>query len=152
MKPLMMIAALGGLVLSTEPAMAQMREKMMADANNDGKVNVAEYQKSRREFLMKYDRNNDGKVTKQEWDRGARDLRADLRMDGVEGAEKIGQGTWFQMIDANKDMVITPAEIDTMTHARFNKLDGNHDGVVDSREGARLQREAQQARRNAPKG
>lgn len=98
---------------------------------------------------MKYDGNKDGRITDTEWNRGARELRMNPQMGGVEGAELIGQGTWFQMIDANHDKVITAAEIHAMTASRFVKLDADHDGSVNSREGARLQRAAQQARRNA---
>jgi Ca2+-binding EF-hand superfamily protein len=108
--------------------------RMPADTNNDGKISLEEYQTSRRDYIMRADANKDGKVTRQEWDRAAQSLRNRLNAEGFDGADLIGKGGWFDQIDANKDGVITPAEIDVMTKARFETFDLNHDGFLDRKE------------------
>lgn len=140
MKTLKILAACAVLAGAAPPALAQYNTRLLADSDRDGKVTLTEYQGSRRAYLMKADRDGDGKVTRAEWDKRVKIVKSQVALDGVEGADKIGKGGWFEMIDADKDQVITPAEIDAMTETRFAKLDLNADGSVDRREGSRLLR------------
>ena len=77
---------------------------------------------------MKADTNHDGKVSRAEWDTFATAVRRDLDLGGVKGAERIGQGAWWTELDANKDGMVTPAEINEVTKAKFDQYDadGNH--------------------------
>ena len=65
-----------------------------------------------------------------------------LQEAGVEGANRVGKGGWFQAIDANKDGFVTPAEIDQVSAARFPKMDLNGDGFVDRIEAEKAGRRA----------
>lgn len=118
-------------MLAAAPALAQT-EKMLADANNDGKVSLLEYQ-NHRATLMKADRDKDGKITPSEWQRGAAYLRASLA--GSDGVELIGKGGGFQAMDTNKDNVVTEAEIRAWAAARFPMSDANKDGFISRAEG-----------------
>lgn len=112
--------------------------RLYADKNGDGQVTLAEYQTSRRDFVMAGDTNKDGKVTTAEWVKAADRVRQELELEGVDGANKIGNGGWFTIIDANKDSVLTAAEVDAMTKARFAKLDLDKNGRVTNAEAVKL--------------
>ncbi len=149
MKTLLLLGALGAL--ATFPLTAQAARPIPrsppADTNGDHKVDLQEYQTSRRDYLMAADYNKDGKVTRAEWDRKAKSIRHQLTLDGVPNADVIGHGEgWFEAVDANKDGVITPAEIDAFTGPRFATLDLNHDGYIDRKEAERLTRQAMSRR------
>jgi len=131
--------ALGLVLIGVTSAHAQ---KLLADANNDGKVTLTEYQNSRRTFLMRGDQNKDGKLSPDEWSHGAAKLRTEIRDTGTPGWSLIGKAGIFAELDANKDNAVTPAEIDTLSRARFPQFDLNHDGVVDRKEAAELDRRA----------
>lgn len=131
--------AAAALSLLASSAAAQ---ELLADANKDGKVTPQEYQDSRRTFLMRADTNKDGKITPQEWDRAAASTRMNLEERGVDHAGMVGKGGWFQAMDANKDNVVTPAEIDAYTAVRFKAHDPNGDGVITRSEAAQLERDA----------
>ena len=117
-------------------------QELLADANKDGKITPKEYQNSRSTFLMRADSNKDGKITPQEWDRAAASTRMDLEERGVDRAGLVGKGGWFQAIDANKDNLVTPAEIDAYTAMRFKAHDPNGDGVITRGEAAQLEKAA----------
>lgn len=137
MKRLVFAAALFSLMASGAAA-----QELLADANKDGKITPKEYQDSRRTFLMRSDANKDGKISADEWKRGAASTRMDLEERGVDHAGMVGKGGWFQAIDANKDGVVTSAEIDTYTAARFKARDPNGDGVITRAEAAQLEKAA----------
>jgi hypothetical protein len=133
----LVLAAALSLIASSAAAQA-----MLADADNDGKITPQEYQDSRRTFLMRADTDKDGKITPQEWERAAASTRMDLEERGVDRAGLVGKGGWFQAMDADKDNVVTPAEIDAYTAARFKAKDPNGDGVITRGEAAQLERAA----------
>ena len=63
----------------------------------------------------------------------------------MQGGDNIGKAGWWDAIDADKNHLVTPVEIDAMTARRFARFDANHDGVIDKGE-------AESARRMAMKG
>jgi hypothetical protein len=140
------VAALCGLSILAAAAMARAQalntELKPADTNKDGKVSLAEYQTSRREFLMRADADRNGQVSRAEWDRYAKTVRMDLELNGVPGAEKVGQGTWWTQLDADKNGMVTAAEIDAMTAARFARYDGDHDGFIQRAEAQKILKSA----------
>ncbi|WP_293399868.1 hypothetical protein [Phenylobacterium sp.] len=142
MNRLILAAAFALLASGSLLATAAAAQELLADANKDGKITPQEYQDSRRKFLMRADTNKDGKITPQEWDRAAASTRMDLEERGVDRAGLVGKGGWFQAMDANKDNLVTPAEIDAYTAARFKAKDPNGDGVITRGEAAQLEKAA----------
>ena len=126
-------------LLAASSASAQ---QLLADANNDGKVSLTEYQNSRRTFLMRADRDKDGKISAAEWSKGAEYLKSEIRDSGVDGWPIIGKAGIFEALDSNKDGFVTPAEIDAATAARFAKYDLDHDGFITRTEARTLDRMA----------
>jgi hypothetical protein len=125
--------SLAGVAGAAEP-------RLISDANNDGKVTLSEYQANRRGFVMKADKDRDGKVSRAEAERAAADLRLDLEYAGLIDAKAVGRSGGFERMDANRDGVITPAEVDAVTKARFARFDLNHDGVFDRDEARALEK------------
>ena len=115
---------------------------LLADADRDGKVSPKEYSDSRRTALMRADRDRDGKISAEEWKHAAEIERTELQEAGVEGANRVGKGGWFQAIDADRDGFVTPPEIDQVSAARFPRLDLNGDGFIDRVEAEKLGRQA----------
>ena len=108
-------------------AKAFLHSDLPADTNGDNRVSEAEYQTARRNLLMGADTNKDGAISRPEWSSAAEALRIAIVQSGYDGGS-IGQAGLFDVIDANKDGAITPAEIDAASAARFAKLDVNHNG------------------------
>src|SRR5262245_47590062 len=108
---LLSIAASCGLAFAFSAALAQAQSRdttmPRADTNYTGMVTLAEYQTSRETFIMKADTNHDGQISRAEWDAFTKAVRRDLELSGVKGAELIGQGPWWDMLDANKDGMVT---------------------------------------------
>ena len=98
------------------------------DRYGGGSQTLAEFQARYRERLMRADADHDGRVSLAEW------TAAHPPRDGGEGYGG-GRG-WgdparqFQMLDADHDGFVTPAEIDAVSAARFTRMDANHDGVL----------------------
>jgi Ca2+-binding EF-hand superfamily protein len=115
-------------------------QTLLADTNKDGKVTQAEYQDSRRTFLMRADRNKDGKISAAEWTKGADEARFQARQEGVDGWPLVGKAGLFTTLDTNKDGFVTPPEIDAYYGPRFAKLDPNHDGVVTRTEAYKIEK------------
>ncbi|MGH6909830.1 MAG: hypothetical protein ACREE0_21055 [Phenylobacterium sp.] len=115
-----------GFVSMTE-AKAFLHSDLPADTNGDNKVSQSEYQTARRNLLMGADSNKDGAISRAEWTGAAEALRIAVVQSGYDGGA-IGQAGLFDIIDANKDGSISPAEIDAASAARFAKLDVNHNG------------------------
>ncbi|MBO9709537.1 MAG: hypothetical protein J7521_15125 [Caulobacter sp.] len=137
MHKIALLAAVGLFVAGEARA-----QQLLADANKDDKVTLAEYQDNRRKFLMRADHDKDGKISAAEWKRGADILREEIRETGTDGWSLIGKANIFEALDTNKDGFVTPAEIDAATAARFAKLDLNHDGVITRAEARQLDRMA----------
>lgn len=107
---------------------------LLADSNKDGKISLAEYQTHRRNLLMALDTNKDGHIDRAEWDKGAAGVAQTLKADGIDGGGRFAPADWWTRLDANKDGVITPAEIDAMTAKRFKVFDTNINGYIDGYE------------------
>ena len=93
-------------------------------------ITLAEYQARFRDRIMAADTDHDGRVSLAEW-------TAYRAQRGGEGGGRHGGGgglgdptRQFQMMDANRDGYVTPAEIDAASTARFARMDANHDGVL----------------------
>lgn len=129
--------------IGVSAAQAQPTRRLLADANGDGKVTLAEYQTSRRDYVMRADRNRDGKVDQAEWTKAADLVRAQMKSEGVAGADKIGRAGLFTTIDTNKDGAVTPAEVDARAASEFAMLDANKDGFVTGAEAAKAERQIQ---------
>jgi len=141
------IAACCGFALSLTAGLAQAQRDTSvpaADANATGNVSLAEYQKSREAFIMKADTNHDGTVSRAEWDAFTTAVRRDLDLGGVKGAELIGRGTWWTALDANKDNMVTHAEISAVTAAKFAQYDADKSHLI-SRAEAQAVRKAAEA-------
>ena len=113
-------------------------QPLLADANKDGKVTQAEYQNSRRTFLMRADHDKDGKISAAEWAKSAERIKTQVRDESIDGWQSIGKAGVFGTLDTDKDGFVTPAEIDAATGPRFAKFDLNHDGVITRSEANKL--------------
>jgi hypothetical protein len=132
----LLLTTAAGLMAAT----AANGQALLADSNKDGKVTQAEYQTSRRAFLMRADRDKDGKLSAAEWSKGAEQVKTQARREGVDGWPLIGKAGLFTTLDTSKDGYVTPTEIDAYYGPRFTALDPNHDGVVTRSEADRIQK------------
>jgi hypothetical protein len=141
------IAACCGFALSVTAGLAQAQSRHTsvpaADANVTGNVSLAEYQSSREAFIMKADTNHDGMVSRAEWDAFAEAVRRDLDLNGIKGAELIGQGSWWTALDANKDNMVTRAEINAVTAAKFAQYDADNNHLISRAEAQRVRKAAE---------
>ena len=143
------VAACCGFALSITAGLAQAQGRYTsvppADANATGNVTLAEYQSSRSAFIMKADKNHDGMVSRAEWDAFAHAVRRDLDLGGVKGAELIGQGSWWSALDANRDNLVTHAEINAVTAAKFRRYDANNNHLISRAEAQQVRKAAEAA-------
>jgi Ca2+-binding EF-hand superfamily protein len=105
--------------------------------------------------IMRYDTNKDGVVDRAEWKAGqeARFKRLDANGDGKLTQEELfartpavgnsvlptdrqaqRQSTYFQLLDADKDGVVTLAEFMAQADRNFARCDINKDGRIDTAE------------------
>lgn len=93
------------------------------DADNDGKVTLAEFRasatKRQDHMFARLDANKDGKI-----DQAEADAAGKTREDGGPGR----RGSMLMRLDANKDGAVTKAEMAAMTDRRFQTADSNKDG------------------------
>ncbi|MHC4670747.1 MAG: EF-hand domain-containing protein, partial [Planctomycetota bacterium] len=95
-------------------------------------------------FLQKFDRNGDGQVTKEEFPHERRFAEIDGNGDGVLSKVEIEDAMdkklreeaygFFERFDLDGDGKITREEF-TGPAAAFERMDKNHDGVIDKADG-----------------
>lgn len=114
MKLVLLAAA---VILSASAAQAQMWAPN-PDIDKDGKITLAEYQKTQAGGVLRLDADNDGKVTRAE---------AQAVSGRVPNGSAMVDRMWGRL-DANGDGVITRTEIDASAKRRFEIGDTNKDG------------------------
>lgn len=94
------------------------------DADNDGKVTLAEFRasttKRQDHMFARLDTNKDGKIVQAEADAAGK--------KGEDGGPGRRGGGMLMRLDANKDGAVTKAEMTAMTDRRFQMADSNKDG------------------------
>ncbi|WP_375248517.1 EF-hand domain-containing protein [Sphingomonas sp.] len=120
------LSAIAASLVAATPAAAQ--DMSAADANRDGRITRAEFGAARMANFSRMDRNRDGVLSQVDADRIARfRSRASFALRQV-----------ITTADANRDGVVTRAELSAAPMPAFDRADGNHDGVVDRNEMAAL--------------
>ncbi|MDF2901198.1 MAG: hypothetical protein K0Q62_1257 [Phenylobacterium sp.] len=114
MKLVLLAAA---VILSASAAQAQMWAPN-PDIDKDGKITLAEYQKTQAGGVLRLDADNDGNVTRAE---------AQAVSGRVPNGSAMVDRMWGRL-DANGDGVITRTEIDASAKRRFEIGDTNKDG------------------------
>jgi hypothetical protein len=104
-----------------------------SDANNDGVVTRAEFDAGRTAQFTRLDTNNDGQLTREE-QRAGRGERGGP--GGHRGGNHHRGGPPGDMMgaDANHDGNITRDEFLARPIEMFNRLDANHDGIIQASE------------------
>lgn len=128
----MAVAACGfAQAQSGGPDTAARHGIFQADANSDGVVTRAEFDASRASNFARLDANNDGQLTREEM-RADRGERGHHRGRGHRGGP--GGHGGFEGADANNDGNITRDEFLARPIAMFERLDANHNGVIEASE------------------
>lgn len=99
-----------------------------ADSNNDGVLTRAEFDAGQQALFARLDANNDGQLTREE----GRAQRA-MQHGGRRG-HRGGPGFELARADANNDGNITRDEFLARPIEMFDRLDTNHDGVIQASE------------------
>lgn len=100
-----------------------------ADANGDGVVTRQEFDANRTTTFARLDSNNDGALTREE-------MRAGRSNRGARGHGRHHGGGMHSLAnaDANSDGNITREEFLARPTQMFDRLDANHDGVIQASE------------------
>jgi hypothetical protein len=125
------------LALIGAPAQAQMMGRAPdPDLNRDGQVTLAEFRKSQTDALLQaFDKNGDHQITLSEF-KPMEDMARRFR--GAAGASRVAEVR--TRLDANRDGVVTRAEIETGAERRFVASDADRDGILDQAELTTLRR------------
>ena len=118
---------------------------LQSDADNDGVLTRAEFDAGRTAQFTRLDADSNSQVTREEMRAGRGDRGEDGHRGGRghRGGGRGGPG--FAGADANNDGNITRDEFLARPTEMFNRLDANHDGVIQASE--RPQRQAQDGER-----
>jgi hypothetical protein len=104
---------------------------MRYDTNKDGVVDRAEWKAGQEARFKRLDANGDGKLTQEE-------LFARTPAVGTSvlptDRQAQRQSTYFQLLDADKDGVVTLAEFMAQADRNFARCDINKDGRIDTAE------------------
>ncbi|MDP1873007.1 hypothetical protein [Phenylobacterium sp.] len=127
----MLLFSVLAVALMGAPAQAQMMGRAPdPDLNKDGKVTLAEFRKSQTDAMLEaFDKNRDDKITRAEF-KPMEDMAR--RFGGAGGAGRVAE-IWTRL-DANRDGVITRAEIEAGADRRFAASDADKDGILDRAE------------------
>ena len=113
-----------------------------ADANNDGVLTRQEFDAGRNAMFARQDANNDGQLARDEMHRGGHGGHHRGGRDG--GMHSLASA------DANNDGNITRDEFLARPLEHFNRMDANHDGVIDAAELAAIQQRMEARRAERP--
>ena len=106
---------------------AQMMGPPDPDLNRDGKITLAEFQKSQADAMLgRLDKNRDGKIARAEF-KTMEDMARRFR--GEAAAQRAAQ--MWTLMDADRDGAVTRAEIEGGAAKRFAQADTDRDGVLD---------------------
>jgi len=104
---------------------------MRYDTNKDGAVDSAEWKTAQEARFKQLDANGDGKLTQDElFSRTPAIGNSVLPTD----RQAQRQSTYFQLLDADKDGVVTLAEFMAQADRNFARCDINKDGRIDTAE------------------
>lgn len=109
---------------------AQAAPKLLADADGDGRLSVAEFIESRQTAVMRMDANGDRRVDAQEWARQAPDVPDDIVILGWPHKGVSGEAAVFSEIDRDNSGRIDATEANYAARLRFFRLDANRDGYL----------------------
>ena len=104
---------------------------MRYDTNKDGAVDRAEWKAAQEARFKQLDTNGDGKLTQDELF-----ARTPAAGNSVLPTDRQAQrqSTYFQLLDADKDGVVTFAEFMAQADRNFARCDLNKDGRIDTAE------------------
>ncbi|HTG22268.1 MAG TPA: EF-hand domain-containing protein [Reyranella sp.] len=107
------------------------RGLMRYDTNKDGAVDRAEWKAAQEARFKQLDANGDGKLTQDELF-----ARTPAIGNSVLPTDRQAQrqSTYFQLLDADKDGVVTLAEFMAQADRNFARCDINKDGRIDTAE------------------
>ena len=107
------------------------RGLMRYDTNKDGAVDRAEWKAAQEARFKQLDANGDGKLTQDELF-----ARTPAIGNSVLPTDRQAQrqSTYFQLLDADKDGVVTLAEFMAQADRNFARCDVNKDGKTDTAE------------------
>ena len=107
------------------------RGLMRYDTNKDGVVDRAEWKAAQEARFKRLDANGDGKLTQDELF-----ARTPAIGNSVLPTDRQAQrqSTYFQLLDADKDGVVTLAEFMAQADRNFARCDLNKDGRIDTAE------------------
>jgi len=110
---------------------AVSRGLMRYDTNKDGAVDRAEWKAAQEARFKQLDANGDGKLTQDELF-----ARTPAIGNSVLPTDRQAQrqSTYFQLLDADKDGVVTLAEFMAQADRNFARCDLNKDGRIDTAE------------------
>jgi Ca2+-binding EF-hand superfamily protein len=130
------LIAAGAMLALAGPTLAQPMAKGAAalDANNDGKVTLAEFQAGRgAQMFKRLDANGDGKLSQDEFAAMRQGRKREAGSDKAAPAGK-GAGRMWARVDADNDGFVSKAELDGLMATRFKRMDADNDGSLSAEE------------------
>ena len=107
------------------------RGLMRYDTNKDGAVDRAEWKAAQEARFKRLDANGDGKLTQDELFARTPALGNSILPTDRQAQR---QSSYFQLLDADKDGVVTLAEFMAQADRNFARCDLNKDGRIDTAE------------------